>query len=143
MSNELKEEKKDIKQEVISEEQLNSSEIIDLFNASFAKKNALRLDKISDLLDDILSKIQNRIDIRYDEFSNKDLVEYLSALIQAAEKSAKLSSTSTITPMVTFNQQNNVVLDSDNILNTLDRDSRVRIANAIEAIIHDQQKYSD
>ena len=68
-----------------------SKQIISLFNLNFAKKNALRLDTISSLLDDVLEKVKTRLELRPNEFSNKDLIDYLNALYQAAEKSTKLS----------------------------------------------------
>ena len=110
-----------------------SKQIISLFNLNFAKKNALRLDTISSLLDDVLEKVKTRLELRPNEFSNKDLIDYLNALYQAAEKSTKLSDTAESTPLITLNQQNNVVV---NTANTLSRESRQRISDAVSEILN-------
>ena len=110
-----------------------SKQIISLFNLNFAKKNALRLDTISSLLDDVLEKVKTRLELRPNEFSNKDLIDYLNALYQAAEKSTKLSDTAENTPLITLNQQNNVVV---NTANTLSRESRQRISDAVSEILN-------
>ena len=107
--------------------------LINLFNLNFAKKNALRLDSISELIDDVIEKIGQRLQLRPDEFSNKDLIDYLNALYQAAEKSNKVVDGVDEIPAITFNQQNNVVV---NTVDSLSRESKQRIAAAVAAILN-------
>ena len=106
--------------------------LINLFNLNFAKKNALRLDSISELIDNVIEKIGQRLQLRPDEFSNKDLIDYLNALYQSAEKSSKVVDKTDEIPAITFNQQNNVVVSP---VDSLSRESKQRIAAAVAAIL--------
>lgn len=106
--------------------------LINLFNLNFAKKNALRLASISELIDSVIEKIGQRLQLRPDEFSNKDLIDYLNALYQSAEKSSKVVDKTDEIPAITFNQQNNVVVSP---VDSLSRESKQRIAAAVAAIL--------
>lgn len=125
---------KDMETQLLAEDDTDKTkQLIGLFNVNFAKKNALRLDTISSLLDDVLEKVKTRLELRPNEFSNKDLIDYLNALYQAAEKSTKLSGTADNVPLITLNQQNNVVV---NTTNSLSRESRQRISDAVTEILN-------
>ena len=110
--------------------------LMNIFNLNFAKKNAIRLESISDLLDDVLLKVGERLQKRPDEFSNKDLIDYLNALYQAAEKSSKIVGGAEEIPAITLNQQNNVIVSTTD---GLTRESRMKIAAAVAAILNQTQ----
>lgn len=106
--------------------------LINMFNLTLVKKNAVRLNTVNELIDSVLDKIGQRLEIRPDEFSNKDLIDYMNALYNAAEKSGKIISGADEIPAIQFNQQNNVIVSP---VETLSRESRMRIADAVNAIL--------
>ena len=106
--------------------------LVNLFNLALVKKNAVRLNTVNELIDSVLDKIGQRLEIRPDEFSNKDLIDYMNALYNAAEKSGKIISGADEIPAIQFNQQNNVIVSP---VEALSRESRTRIANAVSAIL--------
>lgn len=106
--------------------------LVNLFNLTLVKKNAVRLNTVNELIDAVLDKIGQRLEIRPDEFSNKDLIDYMNALYNAAEKSGKIISGADEIPAIQFNQQNNVIVSP---VETLSRESRMKIADAVSAIL--------
>lgn len=113
------------------------SDLINLFNLNFAKKNAIRLDTISDLIDVVIDRVKGRLETNSDEFTNKDLIDYLSALMQAADKSGKFADKSGQIPAITFNQQNNVTV---NTVDELTQESKKRIAETVEALLNNMNQ---
>lgn len=104
-----------------------------LFNAVQVKKNALRVQKLNDLFDRVTDSISERFDKRVDEFSNRDLLDYLSVTQTSIEKAQKgLNSVSDVPPIV-FNQQNQQI--NIKVEDTLPRESRERVMDAITAIL--------
>ena len=129
---------KELTNQLIKEEDVDKSkQIMNLFNLHMAKKNAIRLDTISDLIDDTLDNIKERLDNKSDEFTNKDLLDYLNALYGAAEKSSKSISDLENNPSIVVNNIGNVTVNSP--ANELSRESKARVAEAIKLIL-DQQK---
>lgn len=110
-----------------------AKDIINMFNLNFAKKSAIRLDTLSNLIDDVIEKVRERLTLRSDEFTNKDLIDYLSALYQAAEKSGKIAEDAHEIPSITLNQQNNVIV---NTVDSLTSESKARITDAVNSIIN-------
>lgn len=134
-SNQLQKNSEEVLAKVIeASDPEETKKLLSLFNVNIAKKNAIRLDTINGLIDSVLGQVQTRLDIRPDEFSNKDLVDYLNALYQAAEKSGKTVSSVNELPTITLNQQNNQVNVS--IVDGLSRESKEKIADAIKAILN-------
>lgn len=130
----LIESSEDITHQLVSETDPDKTKrLISLFNLNVAKKNAVRLDGINVLIDDVLSKIGDRLALRPDEFSNKDLIDYLSALQTAAEKSGKIVSGVDDIPAITVNQQNNVIVG---VADTLTKESKQRIAEAVALLLN-------
>lgn len=128
----------DITTQLVKEEDPDKiKSIINLFNLNVAKKNAVRIDTLNELIDDVLSKVGERLQLRPDEFSNKDLIDYLNALYTAAEKSGKIVSGAEEIPAITINQQNNVIV---NDATTLSRESRQRIAEVVAVMLNQTQQ---
>lgn len=128
----------DITTQLVKEEDPDKiKNIINLFNLNVAKKNAVRIDTLNELIDNVLSKVGERLQLRPDEFSNKDLIDYLNTLYTAAEKSGKIVSGAEEIPAITINQQNNVIV---NDATTLSRESRQRIAEVVAAMLNQTQQ---
>lgn len=127
-------EEEDIAQELIEEKDPDKTKsLMNLFNLNFAKKNAIRLDTLSSLIDDVIAKVGQRLEKRPDEFSNKDLIDYLNALYQVADKSRQIVTGMEEIPAITLNQQNNVIV---NAADGLTKESKLRIAAAVNAILN-------
>jgi len=76
--------------------------------------------------------MSERVTKRADQFSNKDLLDYMNTMNSSLERARKQINSVDETPMITLNQQNNtVILDTD----SLDRDSKKRVADAVKSIL--------
>ena len=123
----------DITKELLSAtDSEKTKQILNIFNMNIAKKNAIRLEKVNDLLDSLMEQVQERLEKHPHEFSNKDLVDYINTLYAAAEKSGKVVNGADAIPTITINQQNVVV---NNDTSQLSRESRLRILEAVNALI--------
>ena len=81
-------------------------------------------------MDHITDQMQERILKRGDQFSNKDLLDYLNTINASIDKTQKQIQEVDAIPIIQVNQQTNNILVTD----SLDRESRERIANAIQLI---------
>lgn len=108
-------------------------DLTQLFNFNQAKKNLLRLQKLSILNDDVVSKIERRLLERPDDFSNKDLLDYLQVINNVLDKQSKSQDDVLDKPMITYQQNNQVNV---NIANDLTRESRDKITDLISEILN-------
>lgn len=128
MSEELKEQ--DITEKFLAETDPKELQtIVDMFNLNIKKKNMLRTTRISEIQDNIISQIFQRVSSRPDEFSNTDLINYFKVMQEALQKNPS----DTELPTIHINQNNQVNINMDN--QGLDRMSRERVANAIRNIL--------
>lgn len=107
----------------------NINDIIDIFNLNMKKKDIVRANALSGIQDKISEQIQQRIDNRADEFSNKDLLDYFKTVQEFISKSVNNPDTVKV-PTIQINQQNNVSLPG-----ALNKDSRDRVLEAVQSII--------
>ena len=120
--------------ELIEEQDLDKvKNLTKLFNLNQAKRNAIRVMKLNSLLDKVGDQMIERFDKKPGEFSNKELLDYMSVVqstIDRANKSIKLVDQ---TPAIVINQQNNQVnIDNSPVL---DRESRMRVVEAVKGIM--------
>lgn len=115
-------------------------DLTDLFNLMQAKKNALRILKLTGLLDKIDDQIIKRFEISPDNFSNKDLLDYLQ-IIQTTIAKANENLNDTKEISITPIQQNNQV--NINIINQLDRESRDKVADTVKFLLKQMNTASD
>lgn len=108
-------------------------DLTQLFNFNQAKKNLLRLQKLSVLNDDVVSKIERRLLERPDDFSNKDLLDYLQVINNVLDKQSKSQDDVLDKPMITYQQNNQVNV---NMANDLTRESRDKITDLISEILN-------
>jgi hypothetical protein len=104
-------------------------DLVSLFNVNQSKKNIIRADIFSKLLDKISIQMVERFEKKPGEFSNKDLLDYLTAVRSAIDKSDIIPEDITI-PVIQNNTQVNVNID-----NNLSRESKERIADAVSSIM--------
>lgn len=80
-----------------------------LFNINQAKRDALRVLKLNDILNKLDDQVSERVEKHPDQFSNADLLNYVNAVQQSINKSSQSVNGLSQTPLIQLNQQNNVV----------------------------------
>lgn len=103
-------------------------DLVSLFNLNHTKKQILRTMTYDQLLDSIMSQMKERVLKRGDQFSNKDLLDYMNTMNTAMEKAHKQINEVDAVPAIQVNQQNNTVIMGDG----LDRESRERVFEFIK-----------
>lgn len=109
--------------------------LVTLFNVNQSKKNILRIDTFSKLLDKISIQMSERFDKKPGEFSNKDLLEYLSTIKTVIDKT-DFQPESINMPVIQNNTQVNLNVSG------LNKDSRERVADAIKSILSNMNNNS-
>ena len=105
-----------------------------LFNLQQTKKSVLRTMTYNQLVDSIIEQMQERVSKRADQFSNKELLDYLKIMNEGIEKAQQqINSVSSAEPLIQFNQQNNTVVV--NQADQLDAASRQRVSRALSSIL--------
>ena len=122
----------DVATQIVQEEDTQKlKDLTHLFNLQHTKKQVLRTLQYDELLDSITAQMKERVTKRADQFSNKDLLDYLNTFSSSLEKAQKQISTVDETPLITVNQQNNTLIVGEE----LSRDSRRKVASVIESIL--------
>lgn len=111
-------------------------EIVSIFNLDIAKKNLLRSAVYSDLVDRVIEEMSKRVEKTPGQFSNKELLEYMSALQAQLSKNTLENKE---LPNIAI-QQNIVNVNSP--LASFDRESKDRMREALKAIF-DQTTQGD
>ena len=101
-----------------------------LFNLNQAKKNVLRVLKLNSLLDKVSDQMLERFEKRPGEFSNSDLINYMTVTQNAIDRANKSLNLVNETPAI----QVNVSVDNDPI-KSIDKESKERIMAAVNAIL--------
>lgn len=104
--------------------------ITQLFNVNQAKKNALRIIKLNSLLDSVSDQMMERFEKRAGEFTNKDLLDYMTVIQNAIDRANKSLNLIDETPAISINNNVNI-----NVEDSFDRQSRAKIAEAVQAIL--------
>lgn len=121
---------KDTTTKIINEEDGDKlKDLVNLFNLNQAKKDILRVSTYNKLLDSVTHQMEFRVTKKVDEFSNKDLLDYLKVIGESAEKSKKAFTTINDAPTIQINQVN----IGDNSEKELSRESREKVMAAINA----------
>ena len=116
---------------IISEDDVDElKKFTQLFNLNQAKKNALRIIKFNGLLDSISDQMMERFAKRAGEFSNKDLLDYMTVIQNAIDRANKSLNLIDETPAININNNVNI-----NVEDTFDRESRAKITEAVQAIL--------
>lgn len=124
---------------LIQEEDVDKAkDIINLFNLNIAKKNAIRVSQLNNLLDSINDQAIKRFDKRPDEVSNKDLLAYMSA-VQAQLDKSQLNVKS-ISDIPAIQIQNNLNINIEDNKKELPKESRDRVLSVIQAILNEAEK---
>lgn len=128
----LEQSTRDIQDKIINETDPDEiKKLINQFNLNLAKKNILRVDKLDELKDLITAQMGERIKNRPGEFSNRDLIDYLSSLENSIEKANKTIKGVDEMPAIQFNQVN----VTNNGVDGLSKESRENIIKAVQALM--------
>ena len=121
--------------ELIEEQDLDKvKNLTKLFNLNQAKRNAIRVMKLNSLLDKVSDQMIERFNKKPGEFSNKELLDYMSVVQSTIDRANKSIELVDQTPAIVINQQNNQVnIDNSPVL---DSESRMRVVEAVKGIMN-------
>lgn len=108
-------------------------EVVGVFSASMMKKSMSRASVQSDLLDDILEKVKDRVENHHDSMSNKELLDYMTAMQTGLEGTKKSLTEIDDAPPITINNTHNEV--NINQAHGLNRQSRERVVDTVKKIL--------
>lgn len=118
-----------IKNIVLEQDPDKLKDLVSLFNTVQSKKNIVRVDAFSKLLDKISDQMIERFEKKPGEFSNKDLLDYLNAVRSAMDKSDIVPENIDM-PVIQNNTQVNLNIDTG-----LSKESKERVADAVNSIL--------
>lgn len=106
----------------------NLKNLIAVFNSNQSKKDIVRNNVFSILLDKISMQMLERFEKNPNAFSNKDLIDYLNAIKNV--KSSKIETDTIDVPAIQNNTQINVTM-----VDGLNRESKERVVDTVQAIL--------
>ena len=131
---ELEEKTAKIADEIIAEEDIGKiKDLTTLFNMNMSKKNVARLMKLNNLLDSVSDEMQERLNKRSDEFSNSDLISYMTVVQESIEKSNKSLNQVDECPVININNTTNEL--NIGLGDGLDRQSKEKVLSAVQAYL--------
>lgn len=133
----LDKETAEIAQQIISEQDFEKlKDLTKLFNVTAAKKNTLRVIKLSNLLDKVSDQMLERFENQPDMFSNKDLLDYMTVTQNAITRASDSLSRIDETPLIQVNQQKNEInVTVNDGLSNMSRESKTKIVDAVKALL--------
>jgi hypothetical protein len=102
--------------------------LIAIFNSNQSKKDIVRNNVFSLLLDKISMQMLERFEKNPNAFSNKDLIDYLNAIKSA--RSSRIDTEAIDAPSIQNNTQINVTM-----VDGLNRESKERVVDTVQAIL--------
>lgn len=111
-----------------------------LFQSFFKKRDIIQKHAEYDLKDKLLEKMMERLEKTPNNFDNSDLAVWMKTIQQTIDSTAKKAETQPPAPAITYQQNNQVHVS---IADTLSRESRTRITDAIQQILQNVQNESE
>lgn len=131
----LSEESVELINQIIAESDIEKTkDLTYLFNINQNKKTMVRMDKLSELQDNLVAQFSKRISERPDEISNQELMNALKIVQDIIERGQKQISGVNEQPLIQINQQTNSVNVGDDAVN-LNRESRERVKNVVTDLL--------
>lgn len=123
---------KSLEQQIIEEEDVDElQDLINLFNLNLKKKDIIRSAKLSEIQDNVVNQMLERVEFNSEEFSNSDLINYLKIIQDTLNKTDNSLDTIDV-PTIQINQQVNIN-NSEN--DSFDREARQRILGVVGTIL--------
>lgn len=133
----LKKNSQDIVEKIIDETDLEKvKDLTHLFNINIAKKNAIRVLTIDNLIDKVTNQIEARFEKYPDNFSNTELLNYLQVLQSSVDKANKNLTLVDESPAIQLTQNNVNV----NILDSMSRESKEKIAAFLKYAMNQKEE---
>lgn len=112
-------------------------DLTNLFTMHMNKKNMVRMVKLNNLLDNVVDQSLTRFENNPNNFSNKELIDYMNVVQKTSDAAfnqlKEINESPTI--QVNNNTEINIGDQSKGKLDNLNRDSRKRILDTIDAIL--------
>ena len=130
----------EIAQKILDAETVEETkDLTALFNLNSQKRNVLRVLKMNNLLDKVTEQIIERFEKNPNLFTNEDLLKYMQVTENAIDRANKNLNMVEETPPIQLLQQNQVNI---NINQGLNRESRQRVIETVQAILNSSQNNS-
>lgn len=113
-----------------------------LFNAHQAKRNALRINALNDVQDALVQQMADRLKKTPNNFNNTDIANWMKTVQQVMDTSQKTVEQVDTIPAITYQQTNNTQVNVS-VVDSLSRESRTRITDAIQKILQNVQNSTD
>lgn len=114
------------------------------FNINNTKKNAIRISQLNELLDKVNNEAAERLIKRPEQISNKEILDYMTAIGNQIERSQKLvDGIKDINAVQVNNTQNTVNINVGNETKNLSKQSRDKIRNIIADILNEKKEEKD
>ena len=112
------------------------------FNINNTKKNAIRVAELNQLLDKVNKEATERLTKRPEQISNKEMLDYMTAIGNQIERSQKIvDGIKDITAVQINNTHNTVIINmGDDTTTRLTKESRDKITNVISFILEENKK---
>ena len=131
---ELNQESLKILNQIIAESDIDKTkDLTYLFNANQNKKTMVRMDKLSELQDLLVSEYSRRVAERPDEISNQEIITSLKTIQDILERGQKTITAEPEKPLIQINTQTNNIGDG---AAGLTRDSRKKVEDAVLSLIN-------
>lgn len=128
-------ETEDLKSEIMkasNEDDFKS--VLGLINLLQAKKEALRVIEVDNLIDDVIAQAKERITKRPGEFSNVEIIQYIKTLSDQKTSSRRNIVEMSETPMIQINntkQELNI-----NMVDGMSRESKEKVIDVVQKILN-------
>lgn len=125
--------------ELVQAEDADSiKDLTHLFNATQTKRNALRIQALNDVQDSLVRQMADRLATQPNNFNNADIASWMKVVQQVMDTSQKNVDQVDAIPAITYQQNNNTQVNVS-VADTLSRESRERITDAIQKILQNVQ----
>jgi hypothetical protein len=131
----LEESSKELVRNIIKADDIDELKgLAKMFEINQAKKNALRVIKLNNLLDQVYDQAIERFEKRPYEISNKELLDYMGVVGDEIERSQETIGKIDTSTTIQINQQNNSI--NVNVgEDAIDRDSKERVIEAVTQLL--------
>lgn len=107
----------------------------DLFNMNQSKKNALRLIKLTNLMDAVEDQVIQRLTTRPDLVSNRELIDAMTVVSAQIEKTQKMNTEILNTEQTAIKITNTKNEVNINVGGELNRDEKERVLDAVQLLL--------
>lgn len=123
--------------EILQESDVDKlKDLTHLFNAFQTKRQILRVNTLNDVQDALVSQMMERLTKTPNNFNNQDLANWMKTVQQALDSTKH--NIDSIDSLPTIVQQNNTQVNI-NVEDTLSRESREKILDAVKALLQSSE----